>query len=181
VVKNVTGAFVIVLLGLLMLAGCTPRYVVTTEMKAPFAERSSCNVGAITDGLPSDFPPEKKPGDFEISRFQNLLQDEIAVSDLFNPVAKSADTGRYEVSGTILDYAKGNGFTRFLFGAWAGSAKVTVELRLTNASTREIVFAGNFMGTVTDWVDEGNQMFDQVSRDFVRALKKQLKNLGKKT
>ena len=90
----------------------------------------------------------------------------------------------YIVEGSVLEFKKGSGLVRFLIGFGAGNAKVTTELRLIKRSQSpeeqdEIIFAGNFKRSVSDWTESGDKTFENVAKDFAKALQKRLKKLEK--
>lgn len=176
------GVFLIIAAALVLAAmtGCTKRYVVTHGLDAPLPPRPNAVIGDIHDELPIDYPAEKKPTREDIDKFKNYLSEEMIKNEVFGSVVPFDTTGKlYEVTGGILDYKKGSGFLRFLFGAWAGGAKVTVRLVLKDRKTDGVVFSGNFTGNVSSWSEGGDKMFKTVASDFRKALEKQIKNLKK--
>jgi hypothetical protein len=165
-----------VLLILFLFSGCA-QYVITQEIEKPIdRSTASCSIGAITDELPVDFDEADKPTLETIDEFKQELYDNLENEEIFLGVRRDLATADYEVTGSILDYKKGSGFLRFMFG-FVGEATITVELRLVNMKSNEIVFSGNFKGSVTGSFESGNDMFKRVSRDFAKALKKGLKKL----
>lgn len=157
---------------IMMLAGCT-KYVVTHGLGQPLVSRQSIYIGEMHDGLPTDTDPGDKPTLEAINQMRTCLANEIAKKDLFGS-AELYDSSMavYKVTGVILGYRKGNGFLRFLFGV-AGNAEITAQLELRNTETDHIIFSGNFRGIVDDWMESGDKMFQNVSKEFVKAVAKQ--------
>lgn len=169
-----------VLFGLAITAlclSCAKNYVIIDEMKGPFITPSVCNIGAITDELPADFPPEDKPTAESIAELKQALEEALEKEKIFEAM-ESPSMPDYLLTGSILDYSKGSGFLRFMFGAFAGAAQVTISLKLIDTKRDEVVFGGNFKGAVTSWAEKGSQMYKNVSKDFAKALKKQIKKVA---
>lgn len=163
---------------LALLGGCTKRFVVTHELDKPLVTAPICNIADIRDELPADFPAEKKPSSEDIGKFKGYLAEALVKDKFFVDAGPlGPKEAQYELSGAILDYKKGSGTMRFLFGQLAGAAKVTVTLELKDLKTGAAAYAGNFTGTVTDWGTSGIKMFEQISKDFTKDLKKKNKKL----
>ena len=165
---------------LAMVVSCSRPYVITEELAAPFNRAASCSIGEITDALPFDFEAAKKPTAENIEKFKGYLGEALQSKEIFGEVNADLTTVEYEVTGGILDYEKGSGFLRFLFGAWAGGSKVTVSLQLLKKGTKNVVFGGNFTGMVSSWMESGDKMFEHVAKNFAGKLNKELKNFEKK-
>lgn len=172
--RNVSIILIIFAACLLIVGGCSKPYVITTELDRPLAKTAVFSIGQITDEFPDDFDAAKKPTVEDIERFKHLIQSQLAETELFGTEV-GIDTAQYEVQGSILDYKKGSGAVRFLIGFGAGNAKVTTALRLVNKANNEVVFAGNFHGTVSSWGEKGNKVFDSAAKNFAKALKKKMK------
>lgn len=170
--------FIVAALALLALlvSGCAKNYVITTNLEAPLARHSACSVGAIIDELPADTEASKKPSAEAIQKFKNRIQEQIYDQRVFDHT-NGSDSAVYEVTGSILEYAKGSGALRFFIGFGAGSAKITTNLKMTNTRTGQTIFAGNFKGEVSNWGDSGDKMFEQVAKAFAKELRKQQKKL----
>ncbi len=171
----------LVLLAIVMLAfGCTKPYRITHDLEAPTRAAASCSIGDIIDELPLDFEEEKKPTAEDIAKFKDYLQEELSKRDIFGSHSQGDPEADYEVTGSIISYEKGSGWLRFLFGFGAGSARVTVSLRLIDRSSNQTVFAGNFNGIVTHWAELGDEVFSQVSKNFAKELEKQRKQFSRR-
>jgi hypothetical protein len=168
-----------IILLLVLMMGCSKPYMITQELTAPFNRGASCSIGDIIDALPSDFEADKKPTAEDMEKFKEYLAEALMGKELFGETAIDLSKAEYEVTGSILDFAKGSGFLRFIFG-WAGEAKVTVSLQLLEKSTKNIVFSGNFVGTVTSGWEEGDKMYEYVAENFAGKLNKELKDFEKK-
>lgn len=160
--------------------GCSKPYIITEELAAPFNRAASCSIGDIIDALPFNFEAAKKPTAENIEKFKGYLGEALQSKKIFGEVNADLTTAEYEVTGSILDYEKGSGFLRFLFGAWAGGSKVTVSLQLLKKGTKNVVFGGNFTGMVSSWMESGDKMFEHVAKNFAGKLNKELKNFEKK-
>lgn len=171
----------IVLISLSAIAtGCAPKsYVVTTPLADVTERPTQVQIGAIRDNLPSDIEVDKKPTAEDIAKFQKYLGEEILARKRLQ-MEVSADSGAccYELQGALLEYTKGSGALRFFIGFGAGTASMTTLLKLVDTRTGETVFAGNFIGKVTGGMQSGSSMFRQVSRDFAKALDKELSARG---
>jgi Domain of unknown function (DUF4410) len=160
--------------------GCTTPYKITSPLEQPLSEPTTISVGTIQDELPPDTPDKKKPTQENIEKFRSDLQRFLVKEKIVMGESSSeSSTPLYEVRGSILSHKKGSGALRFFIGFGAGSAKLTTHLELVELSSNTVVFAGNFTGAVTDWMETGNKMWEQVAKNFVKALKKQAKKLGK--
>jgi hypothetical protein len=164
---------------LFVIGGCQ-NYVITTDLLQPLAPTSVCNIGDIIDELPMETEDAKKPSAEAIQKFKNRIAEEISKQEIFNPASSGVDTGFYEITGSILEYKKGSGVARFFIGFGVGNAAITTSLKLINVKTKEIVFSGNFKGSVSSWGESGDKMFERVAKDFAKALKKQNKTYLKK-
>ena len=80
------------------------------------------------DELPDDFPEDKKPSQEDIDKFKGFLKEALIKEELFDMIDESKPLNDYEITGRLLDYKKGNGFLRFMFGAWAGENAVVKAL-----------------------------------------------------
>jgi hypothetical protein len=161
--------------------GCSKPYVITRNLDYSIEPQQSCSIGNIVDELPVDFDAEDKPTAENIMQLKIKLEEYLAKKDIYEIIRLDFPDADFEVTGAILDYKKGSGFLRFLFGAWAGAARVTVALDLTDNYTGDIIFSGNFYGTVTQWTESGDMIFNQVALNFAKALKKELKKLAKRS
>ena len=99
--------------------------------------------------------------------------------EIFGRISSGAESGDFEVTGSILDYKKGSGFLRFMFGMGIGAAKVTVSLRLKDMQQNKVIFDGNFIGAVSSGYESGDKMFENVAKSFAKAFKKQLDKIEK--
>jgi hypothetical protein len=163
---------------LALAVGCAKRFVITHELDKPLVATPICNIADIRDELPADFAAGKKPSVEDIDKFKDYLIKSLTKDAFFSDAGKMIPTqSQYELSGAILDYKKGSGTLRFLFGAFAGAAKVTVTLELKDIKSNAVVYSGNFTGSVTDWSSSGIKMFEQISKDFTKDLKKKNKML----
>lgn len=157
-----------------MLSGCT-NYVITHGLEQPLVPSQSVFIGEMRDGLPADTDPGDKPTLEAIDNLRTCLANEITRRDLFGGAELyDSSVAKYELIGAILNYKKGSGFLRFLFGM-VGNAEVTVQLELRDIGNDAVLFSGNFKGIVNDWAESGDKMFQKVSKDFVKAVEKQNK------
>jgi|WetSurMetagenome_2_1015567.scaffolds.fasta_scaffold651968_1 hypothetical protein len=169
------------LLGMILavIGGCSKPYVITTNLEAPVNRGLIVNVGEITDQLPVDFDVSKKPTTENIDKFKSYLEKALANQKIFGKISTGDESPDFEVTGSILDYKKGSGFLRFMFGMGIGAAKVTVSLRLKDMQQNKVIFDGNFIGAITGGFESGDKMFDNVAKNFAKAFKKQLESLEK--
>lgn len=177
--QNVSAMLFACSLALMLVAGCTKPYKITTELQRPVSRSTEIAVGEITDELPTEFDESKKPTAQDIESFRSHLQDEIRAMYEDLPGQMETEASTFQVRGSILDYKKGSGFLRFMFGAWAGGSKLTTNLKLIDVKSGDVVFAGNFAGAVTSGYESGSEMWKRVAKDFVGAIKDQSKKLLK--
>jgi hypothetical protein len=170
---------VVLAASLLLGFGCVKNYRITQPLEQPLGQGSRCEIGTISDALPQDYKEEDKPSSEFIAKLRGSLIKEIVERELFASVSEDLAEAEYELSGSVLDYKKGSGFLRFLFGALAGSSKLTVELNLADKSTGTILFSGNFTQQVTGWPEESDATCKKLAKDFAKALQKELKRLAK--
>jgi hypothetical protein len=163
---------------LALAVGCAKRFVITHELDQPLVAAPICTIADIRDEFPAEFPAGKKPSIEDIGKFKGYLAEALIKDKFFIDAGPlGSKESHYELSGAILDYKKGSGTLRFLFGAFAGAAKVTVTLELKEVKSNAVVYSGNFTGSVTDWGTSGIKMFEQISKDFTKDLKKKNKKL----
>ncbi len=160
---------------LALLGGCTKHYTITCDLTQYFTPDKTCTIGAIVDELPVDTKEGKKPTAEDIAKFKNYLFEEITSRDIITLLRSNADSSDYEIRGSILEYKKGSGVVRAVFGS-PGNAECVVDLRLVEAETGQTIFGGNFTATVSDWAVSGDKIFKQISADFTRQLEEQLKD-----
>lgn len=161
------------------ITACTP-YIITTPLENPLVPPKTCTIGSITDELPMDMDEDKKPTLEEINNFKNLLYNELNSKEIFKMLHHGDNDAHYELTGGVLEFKKGSGWLRFLFGLGIGNARLVVSLELTDKKNNDIVFGGNFTGEVDDWMTSGNQIFRMVARNFAKALENQIKKRNKK-
>ena len=159
---------------LLLIGGCGKNYKVTQALQEPYNTVGACEIGAVRDALPPDFDPEDKPTQQHMDKFQTYLINELNGRQLFGEVSFEPERPSYRLEGALLDFAEGSGFLRFLFGAWAGAAKMTVYLELIDLETEKAIFAGNFSQAVTHYSESGDKIFERVAEDFAKELEKQI-------
>jgi hypothetical protein len=167
---------VVILCGVLVLSGCAT-YKITRKLEKPINREGNCSIGDIKDQLPIDFDEEDKPTLEEVDKLRDHLRIELEKKGIFRAVEMLNPDAEYEVTGGILDYKKGSGAVRFLIGFGAGNAKLTVNLRLEDRNTEEVLFAGNFFREVSDWTESGAKTYERVGKDFAKALEKEIKKL----
>jgi hypothetical protein len=168
-------AFLLLLaMAIILIGGCAKNYVITVPLEEPLKPGASFSVGEIVDELPIDMDEGDKPTIEDINKLKNYLMEELEKQDTWEMV--SAGQNRpYEVTGSLLNFKRGSGALRFLFGIFAGSAHITVSLELVDLEASQVVYAGNFKAQVTDWTESGAKMYQRVAKDFAKELKKQLK------
>lgn len=162
----------LLLVTVLLMAGCVKRYVVTTHLTQPLEESANTRIGTFSDDLPIDMKAEDKPSMEDIAKFKNYIIEEIndkglLIADL--DVTKP----RYEVVGSIFEFKKGSGALRFFIGFGAGKAKLVAELKLVDMTTGKVLFAGNFKSETSSWSESGEKIFRQIAQDFAKELEKQ--------
>jgi len=153
--------------------------MVTQSLSARLDRGRACSIGEITESLPADVEAEDKPSLEDVNQFREYLKKEVTNKEIFLYVSDMTGNLDYEVTGNILAYKRGSGAVRFLIGFGLGNAKITVELKLRNTATGEILFAGNFKQSVSSGYESGMDMYRRVAKDFARGLSKQQKKLEK--
>ncbi|MCH7946800.1 MAG: DUF4410 domain-containing protein [candidate division Zixibacteria bacterium] len=171
-------------MAMLIAGGCAKNYRITHELEAPIDRIAIATIGEIVDMLPEDFDEGKKPTTEQIDAFKSHLTEQLRKKEIFASVAYDEPDAQYVVEGSILQFKKGSGLVRALIGFGIGSAKVTTELRLIRRAKSpeeqdEVIFAGNFKQTVSDWIESGDKIFERVAKDFAKVLKKRMKKIQK--
>lgn len=159
--------------------GCGKQYNVIQPLEEPLPRPAMVQVGSLMDQLPADTPDDKKPNLEDIAKFRDILLKHAIKSNLFVESDSNSQSPTYEIRGDLLEYKRGNGFLRFMFGMGIGSAKIRTHLDLVRSTDHAVVFGGDFYGYVGDGLVSGSDMFEQVSRNFADELKKQSKDLTK--
>lgn len=162
-----------------LLTGCTKSYKIIQDLEAPLPDMAICTIGAIVDELPTDVEEDKKPPLEDIEKFKHYLDEEITEAEILRMSDLGDPSAQYEIRGEILEYKRGSGTMRALFGALAGSAYVTVNLELVDKAANVVAFSGSFKGAVTHYSEAGDAMFLRVAKDFTKVLSKRLKKLRK--
>ena len=134
----------------------------------------------IKDELPSNVEADDHPTMENLVDFKTMLENELDKKDLIK-ITSFPDAAQYRIEGSIVDYKKGSGFLRFMFGALAGSAGATVNLRVIDQASGTDVYSGNYKAQVTSWMQKGSDSFKQVSKDFAKQFENQIKNYAKRT
>jgi len=161
---------------LMLVSGCAT-YRVTHELERTI-QRGSCKVAPIADALPADLDDEDRPRVSEISNLLTSLEEELRGTGIFTSVEPFDDSSRYMLNATILTFKRGSGAMRFLIGFGAGNAKVTVDLKLTERESGDVIFAGNFSQEISNWTEEGHKMYGKIASDFANALKTRVGKFG---
>ncbi len=81
---------------------------------------------------------------------------------------------------TIVEYDEGNAFLRFLFGMFAGSGKVTLELSVINKQSNREILKAKSTADITGAYTSASSVIDPLSRainnfvedHFIKASKK---------
>lgn len=177
--QTLTVSLGIGLLIVLMLSGCAKHFVITEQLEAPLERPAFFVIGDITDDLPPDIEEGKKPSSEDIGKLKNYLHEELAKRKFLSERVSGSEGAEYEIVGSIVDYKKGSGLMRALFGFWAGSANTSIALKLIDIETGDVIFGGMFEGSVSSWGESGDKMFKQISKRFSKELEKQMKKLSK--
>jgi hypothetical protein len=169
-----------ILVVVLLCFGCTKHYRVLQDLYSPVDYSSTCLIGDIEDGLPSNFAEEDKPSAEDIVKFQDFLTEELVDKDMFEVVGTKKH-GTYLVTGRIMEYNKGSGAGRFIGGLIGGlmnsTAYVVIRLDLTETASNELLFSGSFRREVTEGLETGDEMFGEIASDFAKVLEKQSRKL----
>jgi hypothetical protein len=159
----------------MLFSGCT-HYVITVPLENRLDNDPTCRIGPITDELPLDMTADEMPTIEDINMFKNELSAYLSELEFLEIVESEEKDTRYIVQGAILDYNKGSGVGRFLFGALANaSARLVTTLELVDCHDGSIVFSGNFRAEISDWSTSGKEVYNHCARDFAKALKKQMR------
>lgn len=177
--RNRLGLLVLLAVAVVLFTcGCAKQYVITTDLGEPLESPARFRIGSVTDQLPSTVEAKDKPSAEDIEKFRGYLLEELGSSLKFGMETVTGGDAEYEVTGGIMQYTKGSGFLRFLIGFGAGSAKVLTQLKVVEVDTGDVVFAGNFEGDVTSWMEGGDLMFRRVAQNFAKELKRQHEKKG---
>jgi hypothetical protein len=160
---------------LVVATGCAKQYVVLQPLDVALPAPVTIAMGEVTDDLPIDTEPERRPRPEEIAKLERSIETEIAKRDLGNVTRKTESDALYEVQARFLEFDRGSGVARFFFGWGLGTARATVALRLVERSSGRTAFAGNFTATVSSWAESGDQIFRRIAHDFARELERQQK------
>lgn len=163
---------------LFLLSGCTKSYIITYDLEMPLEYMPTYAIGEITDELPLDMEEGKKPSMDDIRKLKGYLHEELAKRKHLDLAPVEYADATYELVGSVIEYKKGSGVVRALIGFGLGSSYATITLKLVDIETNEVVFGGNFKGSVTDWKKSGDEMFKKISKNFAKELEKQYKKLN---
>jgi hypothetical protein len=157
----------------LLVSGCGKSFVITQTLEQPIAFPSKCYIGDISDNLPLGTELKDRPTVEDIDKLRGFLIERLEEEECLSLTTYNLDSARYRVQGSILDFKKGSGLMRALFGFGIGAAVLTVNLELIDQNTNEIVFAGNFSESVTSYGESGAETFKRVAKNFAKELRKQ--------
>ena len=118
--------------------------------------------------------------DKEIDELMKATVRNFQASNRFDSVtmageATAVEAGRkLRISGEVVKYVKGNRAARYLVGFGAGKTKLMVDVKLTDATTGEVVFNQTVDGDVTWGVFGGSSDGAKggVSDEIIREMKK---------
>ncbi len=168
--RNLLPFGLILLMGLLAL-GCS-MHKITTPLTQSLHQNAGWRIGEIRDALPTDIDPEDRPNTSNIHVIKLHLQTALEYRYLFKALG-SSDVDRLEVTGSLLEFNKGNSFLLyFLGGILGGSPTITMELELVNRETGEVLFSGNFKQKTSDYRESLNVCYARLAVDFASALYK---------
>lgn len=160
----------ILLMGLLAL-GCAT-YKVTTPLSQMLDADAGWQIGEIRDALPSDMDPEDRPATYDFTLLRAFLTAELQKRNLFREVGLPA-VDELEVTGTLLEFKRGNPLLGILGGIFGGAPTITMELQLVSQKTREVLFAGNFKQTTAVSSESLDDCYERLAIDFANALEKE--------
>ena len=164
-------AFLILAAFVSCLAGCAT-YKITTPLAKALDTDAGWRIGEIRNALPADMDEEDLPQDYDITLLEGFLKAELQARKLFREQGLPT-VDELEVTGTILKFNKGSYFLMSLFaGLFGGRPTLTIELRLLNRSTSEVLFAGRFKGEAIDSNQSLKHCYEQVAWDFAETLRK---------
>lgn len=140
---------------LLIIAACAPsRMQVMTPLTKNFGTYSILEVENFISLLPAKTLPEGLT-----QRLTEGVMEEVRSLNLFKEVRPvSNETGKQTLilRGKIVEYEKGNQFTRYMIGYGAGKGSLTVECECVDKQTGEVVYKANFIGEIVTGIAGGS-------------------------
>jgi curli biogenesis system outer membrane secretion channel CsgG len=118
--------------------------------------------------------------DKELDELMNAAVKNFTRSNRFDSVTMAGATPvevagpKLKISGEITKFVKGNQAARYLIGFGAGKTKIMVDVKMTDASTGEVVFNQVVDGDVTWGVFGGDSDAAKggVADEVIREMKK---------
>ena len=118
--------------------------------------------------------------DKEVDELMKATVENFRASKRFDSVTMVGEASTVEaapklkISGEVVKYVKGNRAARYLVGFGAGKTKIMVDVKLTDASTGEVVFNQTVDGDVTWGLFGGSSDSAKggVSDEIIREMKK---------
>lgn len=175
----------LLLLGLGIFAGCAAPVEIMVPAKEPLttyrtleiAAPANDVVGKIDNSVVNDIMQDAVEGILDLKHFSSLivsteigLRKELSDS-VSRPGAPGDTTSSVAVLGTtIVEYDEGSGFLRFLFGALAGSGKVTLELYVVNRSTHQEIMKARSTATISGAFATASNVVGPLSKAIVNFV-----------
>lgn len=159
--------------GLAVGVGCTSQYAITHPIRIDANAPLILCVAPIELALPLDTLESQKPRPEEVLQLEHFIQADLVRTGF---TVRDRDSGRpvpFRVEGSILEFRRGAGVVRFFVGFGLGNAKTVARLKLVEASTGRVVFAGNFTGIVSGW-SYGEDALRRVASMFARELMREM-------
>lgn len=173
------------LLGLAILASCAAPVEITVPAKEPLtgfrtlkiAAPQNDVIGQIDAGVVNDIMQDAVEGILDLKHFNTVIvSDSIALKqELSDRVSRSDASGDSVASvavitTTIVEYDEGSGFLRFLFGAMAGSGKVTLELSVANESTHQLIMKARTESKISGSLASASNVVGPLSKAIVNFV-----------
>ena len=116
----------------------------------------------------------------DVDELMSATVNNFKASNRFDSVVMAGEAATVEaapklkVSGEVTKYVKGNRAARYLVGFGAGKTKLMVDVKLTDASTGEVVFHQSVDGDVTWGLFGGDsdKAKGGVADEIIREMKK---------
>ena len=183
--KNFLQFIVVVSLASSIVSGCAaPIQMITPAQESlknykmlEIAEMKSDVIGKTDARVLNSIMEEVVVGILDLKHFDTLIvSDSISLkpklaAKVFSPASLNDTTASVALlKSTLVEYEEGSGLLRFLFGAFAGSGKVTLELVVSNKISHKLLMKARTTANITGMFSSVNDVVDPLKRAIVKFV-----------
>jgi hypothetical protein len=183
--KNFLQIIIVIGIAASILSGCAaPIQMITPAQESlknykvlEIAEMKSDIIGKTDAGVLNRIMEEVVVGILDLKHFDTLIvSDTIGLepklaAKVLSPASFNDSTAAVALlKSTLVEYEEGSGLLRFLFGAFAGSGKVTLELVVSNKTSHKLLMKARTTANITGMFSSVNDVVDPLKRAIVNFV-----------